>query len=71
MLQYVKTLSIMILKGGVCMQQYYTISQFARALGITNTTVYRWIENGKIKIVEVAGKKMIPSDELKPKERKV
>jgi excisionase family DNA binding protein len=59
----------MILKGGESMQQYYTISQFARALGITNTTVYRWIESGKIKIVEVAGKKMIPSEELKPKEK--
>lgn len=52
------------------MQQYYTISQYARALGITNTTVYRWIDTGKIKIVEIAGKKMIPSEELKPKERR-
>lgn len=57
------------MKGGEMMQQYYTISQFARALGITNTTVYRWIESGKIKIVEIADKKMIPAEELKPKEK--
>lgn len=50
------------------MQQYYTISQYARALGITNTTVYRWIEEQKIKTVEIAGKRMIPESELKPKE---
>jgi len=49
-------------------QQYYTISQYARALGITNTTVYRWIEEQKIKTVEIAGKRMIPESELKPKE---
>ena len=50
-------------------QQFYTISQYARALGITNTTVYRWIDIGKIKTVEVAGKRMISSEELKPKEK--
>ncbi len=51
-------------------QQYYTISQYARALGITNTTVYRWIEDNKIKTVEIAGKRMIPAKELKPTKRK-
>ena len=51
-------------------QQYYTISQFARALGITNTTVYRWIESGKIKTAEVAGKRMISAEELKPKDNR-
>ncbi len=51
-------------------QQYYTISQFAKALGITNMTVYRWIDIKKIKTVEIAGKRMISADELKPKERK-
>jgi len=49
------------------MQQYYTISQFAKALGITNTTVYRWIADGKIKTTEIVGKRMIPASELKPK----
>lgn len=51
------------------MQQYYTISQFARAMGVTNTTVYRWIENGKVTIVEVLGKKMISKEQLQAKER--
>lgn len=50
------------------MQQYYTISQFARALGITNMTVYRWIKDGRIKTVRVAGKRMIPKSELREKE---
>ena len=49
-------------------QKYYTISQFARAMGVTNTTVYRWIDEGKVKIVEVLGKRMIPASELKPQE---
>jgi excisionase family DNA binding protein len=51
------------------MQQYYTISQFAKALGVTNMTVYRWIEQGKVKTIEVVGKRMIPAEELKPKEK--
>lgn len=49
-------------------QKYYTISQFARAMGVTNTTVYRWIDEGKVKIVEVLGKRMIPASELKSQE---
>lgn len=50
-------------------QQYFTVSQFARAFGITNMTVYRWIKSGKVKTVEVLGKRMIPKEELEPKER--
>lgn len=56
-----------IIERGDNMQQYYTISQFAKALGITNTTVYRWIADGKIKTTEIVGKRMIPASELKPK----
>lgn len=48
------------------MQEYYTISQYARALGITNMTVYRWIEQGKIKTVKIKGKRLIPKEELTP-----
>lgn len=45
-------------------QKYYTISQFARTIGVSNQTIYRWIESGKVKTVEVLGKRMIPSNAL-------
>ena len=51
------------------MQQYYTISQFAKAMGVTTMTVYRWIEQGRVKTVEVVGKRMISKEYLEAKER--
>lgn len=59
----------MLLKGGEGMQQYYTISQFAKAMGVTTMTVYRWIEQGRVKTVEVVGKRMISKEQLQAKER--
>ena len=59
----------MLLKGGESMQQYYTISQFAKAMGVTTMTVYRWIEQGRVKTVEVVGKRMISKEQLQAKER--
>ena len=36
------------------MKKYYTISQYARHIGVERTTVHRWIKEGKLEVVEVA-----------------
>jgi len=51
-------------------KQYYTKAQFARALGVTPVTVWRWIKDGKIKTVIIADKEFIPIEELKIKEKR-
>jgi predicted site-specific integrase-resolvase len=49
-------------------QRYYTQSQVARIMGVSRQAVWIWIKKGKIKTVIVAGKKVIPTEELKPQE---
>jgi len=48
--------------------QYVTQSEFARRMNISYMTVRRWIKEGRIKTVIVAGKVRIPIEELKAKE---
>ena len=39
---------------------YLTVAAYARKYGITRQTVYRWIKQGKLQVVEIAkGKKRI------------
>ena len=49
-------------------QRYYTQSQVARIMGVSRQAVWIWIKKGKIKTVIVAGKKVNPTEELKPQE---
>ncbi len=50
------------------MQEYYTVSQVAKMLGIHRVTVWRLIKAGKIKAIDLAGKKRIHKSELKVSE---
>lgn len=56
------------MKGGDDVNQYVTQSEFARRMNISYMTVRRWIKEGRIKTVIVAGKVRIPIEELKAKE---
>jgi len=52
------------------MEQYLTQSEFAKRMNVTYITVRRWVRDGKVKSVTVAGKVRIPVEELKATERK-
>lgn len=36
------------------MKKYYTIVQYAKLVGVDRSTVHRWINEGKLIVVEVA-----------------
>jgi putative resolvase len=47
-------------------KRYLTPSEFARSIGVTTMTIYRWIWEGRIKAYELpSGRIRIPVSELK------
>ncbi len=42
----------------------YTIRQTARALGVSEWTIRRWIRNDTLPAIKVGGTWLIPADEL-------
>ncbi len=52
------------------MEQYLTQTEFAKRMNVTYITVRRWVRDGKIKSVYVAGKVRIPIEQLRATERK-
>lgn len=48
------------------MKEYYTVNEFAAALGVTSQTVYQWIYAGAIEALQVRRKSSlrIPASEL-------
>lgn len=42
----------------------YTIQEAVRALGISRTTIYKLISCGKIKIVKIGARTLIPAGDL-------
>ena len=42
----------------------YRINDFAKAVGIGRTTTYRLISEGKIRPIKIAGRVLIPADEI-------
>lgn len=44
------------------MAEYLTITQAAKLKGCTRVTIYKWLEQGKLTSMEVAGKKFVVKD---------
>lgn len=42
----------------------YRINDFAKAVGISRTSIYQLIKEGKIKPVKIAGRTLIPASEV-------
>jgi len=42
----------------------YTIAQTAKALGVSEATIRRWIRAGQLPAVKVVGTWLIPADDL-------
>ena len=48
------------------MERQYKISEVAKIYGVTVQAVYKWINEGKVKITETpGGEKRIPASQLK------
>ena len=47
------------------MKNLISVATYARAKKISTTTVYNWIESGKLKMVEIDGKKFIDISKTK------
>ncbi|OGL74605.1 hypothetical protein A3C96_02135 [Candidatus Uhrbacteria bacterium RIFCSPHIGHO2_02_FULL_60_10] len=43
---------------------FYSTSELAKKIGVTRTTVFRWIKEGKLKAERVGRNYIIPEDEL-------
>lgn len=41
----------------------YRINDFAKAVGLSRTSIYELIKDGKLKPVKIAGRTLIPSSE--------
>ena len=39
------------------MQEFYTMVEVSRIMGVNRSTVWRWIKTGKMKYVIIGGKK--------------
>lgn len=52
--------------------EYFSKSQAADILGVSRQTIWRWIKEGKIQLVEIGGFELIPRSNLEQivKERK-
>ena len=43
----------------------YRLSEVRAALGISHSTLYRWIEDGKIAVVKLCGRSFVRREDLK------
>lgn len=58
--------NICIISLRVMVKRYFTVRGFARILGVSKITVYRWIWEGKVKAIMLpSGRYRIPESELK------
>ena len=51
-------------KGGKMKRKVYKQIEVAKMIGVHRNSVYRWVRDGKIKSVLVAGVRMIPASEI-------
>jgi excisionase family DNA binding protein len=52
------------IKGGIMKRKVYKQIEVAKMIGVHRNSVYRWVRDGKIKSVLVAGVRMIPASEI-------
>jgi excisionase family DNA binding protein len=45
-------------------EKFYTPLQAAKALSVHRTTIFRWMDAGKISVTEVAGQRLIAQSEI-------
>lgn len=45
-------------------QKYYSITEFAKIVGVHRTTVHLWVREKKIEYVKIGSRKFIPISQL-------